>query len=783
MTTLKSIGLLAILTFALGICVSAQNVTVSPGAGSYATLAASFDAINAGTHTGAITVGIVGDTAETAVATLNSSGTGSANYTSVVVKPSGGARTISGTSASNNGLINLNGVDNLTIDGSLSGGNDRSLTITNNEPTDSIVIWMKSVSASNGSNNNTVKNCIINGAPGPNSRTVAGILTGSGITLGNDAEAPNSNNTIRNNWIYRVQNSLYLRGGTGANADLNWAVVDNELGSTVPDDKNIFRGMFIGNSENFTISGNLIHGVQGAAAGVGGQAMRGIQVGQVVQNGTITNNIIHDIKNAATLGEGAYGLMVNSTSAASNVTFANNIFYDISGVTAGSVAYGINVNGPGSSGWKFYHNSINMNTNQTSGTTAAFHVEFTVVAGAIDLRNNILANTQTSGATRFAIHCATSSTAFFNSIDFNDYFSTQNVGTLGGVVRVTLADWQAATGQDANSKAVDPLFVLATDLHLQGTSPMINMGTPILGITTDIDGQTRDATPDIGADEVVALPRRSPFDFDGDGKTDIGIFRPSVAEWWINRSSTGVTFATQFGASTDLITPGDFTGDGKTDIAFWRPSTGEWYILRSEDLSFFAFPFGTTGDIPAPADFDNDGKADPTIFRPSNATWFIQRSSDNGTTIQQFGANGDHPVAADYDGDGRADLAIYRPSLGQWWLNRSTAGVIAMTFGNSTDKAVQGDYTGDGKADVAFWRPSTGEWYILRSENMSFYSVPFGAATDIPAPGDYDGDSKFDTTVFRPSQATWFIQRSTAGTLIQQFGSTGDRPIPNAFVP
>ncbi|MBA3353234.1 MAG: VCBS repeat-containing protein [Blastocatellia bacterium] len=140
-------------------------------------------------------------------------------------------------------------------------------------------------------------------------------------------------------------------------------------------------------------------------------------------------------------------------------------------------------------------------------------------------------------------------------------------------------------------------------------------------------------------------------------------------------------------------------------------------------------------------------------------------------------------TAADYDGDGKSDIAIYRPSNGQWWLNRSTGGVIVYQFGASTDKAVQGDYTGDGKSDVAFWRPSTGEWYILRSEDSSYYSAPFGTATDIPAPGDYDGDGKFDTTVFRPSSATWFIQRTTAGTLIQQFGATGDRPIPNAFVP
>ncbi len=106
-----------------------------------------------------------------------------------------------------------------------------------------------------------------------------------------------------------------------------------------------------------------------------------------------------------------------------------------------------------------------------------------------------------------------------------------------------------------------------------------------------------------------------------------------------------------------------------------------------------------------------------------------------------------------------------------------------MQFGANTDKPVQGDYTGDGKADVAIWRPSTGEWYIVRSEDSSFYGFPFGASGDLPSPGDYDGDGKFDPTVFRPSSATWFIARTTAGTQIVQFGATGDRPIPNAFVP
>jgi hypothetical protein len=273
------------------------------------------------------------------------------------------------------------------------------------------------------------------------------------------------------------------------------------------------------------------------------------------------------------------------------------------------------------------------------------------------------------------------------------------------------------------------------------------------------------------------------FDFDGDGKTDISIYRPSVGEWWINRSSNGLGYALQFGSSADKLTPVDFTGDGKTDVAFFRPVSGEWFVLRSEDNSFYSFPFGANGDIPAPADFDGDNKADAAVFRPSDSTWYIRRSSDGGTTIQQFGQTGDVPVVADYDGDNKADLAVYRVNSGEWWIQRSSAGLIAFQFGNSTDKAVQGDYTGDGKADVALFRQSTGEWFVLRSENQSYYSFPFGTNGDTPAPGDYDGDGKLDATVFRASNNTWYSMRTTNGTLIQSFGQNGDTPVPNAFVP
>ncbi|MBX3280835.1 MAG: VCBS repeat-containing protein, partial [Acidobacteria bacterium] len=100
-----------------------------------------------------------------------------------------------------------------------------------------------------------------------------------------------------------------------------------------------------------------------------------------------------------------------------------------------------------------------------------------------------------------------------------------------------------------------------------------------------------------------ATPNATMFDFDGDGKTDASVYRPSNNVWYLQRSTAGFT-AYQFGAAGDKLVPADYTGDGKTDVAIYRPSTGTWFILRSEDLTLAVAPFGISTDIPSPGDFD-----------------------------------------------------------------------------------------------------------------------------------------------------------------------------------
>jgi len=268
--------------------------------------------------------------------------------------------------------------------------------------------------------------------------------------------------------------------------------------------------------------------------------------------------------------------------------------------------------------------------------------------------------------------------------------------------------------------------------------------------------------------------RTTPFDFDGDGKADVSVFRPTNGGWYINQSMNGFT-GIAFGQTGDKIVPADYDGDGKTDVAVYR--SGSWYIQRSQ-LGFTGVAFGVASDIPMPADFTGDGRAEIAVFRPSDGGWYIYNLVNNQFNVIQFGQAGDVPVAADYDGDGKADVAVFRS--GTWYIQQSQLGFLGIAFGQSEDKPVPADYDGDGKTDLAVFRPSNSTWYLMRSQ-LGFTGIAFGFSTDIPTPADYDGDGKADVAVFR--NGTWYIQRSQAGFTGVAFGEANDKPAPAAFIP
>ncbi|MCD9188846.1 MAG: FG-GAP-like repeat-containing protein [Pyrinomonadaceae bacterium] len=282
------------------------------------------------------------------------------------------------------------------------------------------------------------------------------------------------------------------------------------------------------------------------------------------------------------------------------------------------------------------------------------------------------------------------------------------------------------------------------------------------------------------------VPLRSitPFDFDGDGQSDIGVFRPSNFVWYQLLGSNYQFSYSYFGASGDVLTPADFDGDGKTDISIFRPSSGIWVYAASANNNLQTVTtWGQSGDVPLPSDVDGDGKADFVVFRPANRTWYRLINGTSSFTSVVFGAVGDQPVIGDFDGDGKSDPAVFRPSTGEWFYAASSQNGVhlrAALWGLAGDKLVPADYDGDGKTDAAIFR--NGLWAIYNSSNNTNTILTFGQAGDKPVAADYDGDGRADVGVYRPADGTWYLLRSTSGFQALTFGANSDLPIQNSFV-
>lgn len=279
------------------------------------------------------------------------------------------------------------------------------------------------------------------------------------------------------------------------------------------------------------------------------------------------------------------------------------------------------------------------------------------------------------------------------------------------------------------------------------------------------------------------LANRTPFDFDGDGRADISVLRPSTNVWYSLFSLNYSVGIQSFGASGDISVPADYDGDGRTDIGIYRPSTRQWWYFATSTNTVITVFWGVGDDIPRPSDVDGDGRADLVTFRPADGNWYRLTTTAPRSTVA-FGIAEDKPLIGDFDGDGKADPAVFRPSTGDWWYTASASGGAhhVVHWGAGGDIPVPGDYDGDGKTDFVVFRPTDGGWYILYSTG-SYTIATFGTVGDKPIAADYDGDGKTDIGVFRPSTGTWYLLQTTAGFGAVQWGMAGDIPSENAFLP
>ena len=217
------------------------------------------------------------------------------------------------------------------------------------------------------------------------------------------------------------------------------------------------------------------------------------------------------------------------------------------------------------------------------------------------------------------------------------------------------------------------------------------------------------------------------------------------------QTSTNTVREIQWGLTTDQILPADYDGDGKTDIAVYRRGTGIWYIIRSSDNQTQAEVFGLgPNDFGMVGDFDKDGKNDLTTNRGTvnGIAWFTRRSSDGVVQTVLWGgppagqSDFIFPQAQiDVDGDGRQDHMIQRDPNGAtttgaevtYYIRRSSDGQpFVLQWGLDTDARLFGDYDGDGKTDFVARRTVNGlyVWYIYQSSNGQGRVVTFGGTGD-----------------------------------------------------
>jgi hypothetical protein len=296
--------------------------------GSYTTMTAAFSAINSGTHTGVITINITGNTTETASAALNASGSGSASYSSIRITPSGGgARIISGSIASNP-LINLNGADNVMINGLNTGGNSLTFQNTNTGTSNTSTIRFIADACSN-----SIQNCTILGST---TSTTAGIVVFStGTTTGNDNDTI-SNCTIGPSSGGSPLKAIYSSGTTTAGMENAGIVIaDNNILNFFSATAASYGMHLAAGSTGWTISGNRFYQT---ASNTYTTAQTHMVISVLVGDGyTISGNIIGYATNTAT---GTYTLLgtiatrfigINLTVGTTNTTLVqNNIISEIS---------------------------------------------------------------------------------------------------------------------------------------------------------------------------------------------------------------------------------------------------------------------------------------------------------------------------------------------------------------------------------------------------------------------------------------------------------------------
>ncbi len=237
-------------------------------------------------------------------------------------------------------------------------------------------------------------------------------------------------------------------------------------------------------------------------------------------------------------------------------------------------------------------------------------------------------------------------------------------------------------------------------------------------------------------------------DYNGDGTSDIGVFRASAGLWSIRNLTRAY-----LGASGDMPVCADYNGDGTADMAIFRGSQGLWSVRN-----LTRFYLGNSTDDLVPNDYSGNGTAAGAIFRASTGMWSVRN-----LTRFYFGNSSDQVVPGPYNG-AFSQAAIFRPSTGMW----SVRDLTRFYLGGSDDAPVPGEFDLNTGWDGAIFRPSAGMWSV---RNVT--RIYFGGADTYALPARFTGGANDEFGIYRPPTGMWAVRDLTR----LYFGGSDDFPV------
>jgi hypothetical protein len=416
---------------------------------------------------------------------LNSIGNTSATNT-ITINGNGETITYLSSNTNERGIIRLNGTNYVTVN---------NLKIVGYSTNTAQYAW--GVFMTNNADSNTISNCQITLDTLGTSTNFCGIVLSGSPTSATTSGSNCDGNIFSGNTIKGGYYGMTLMGVSSG------ALNDNQVINNTIQDFYLY-GLYSSYSFNQQIKGNNISRPYRTNI----STFYGVYLTTGNTKVTVMNNRIHDPAPASPSSSFTmYGIyLTSSASTAGNENMiVNNEFYNLQGTGSHYLLYN------STSGYtRYLHNTLNSDyTAATAGATYSIYQTGTTTG--MDYRNNIIKVTRGGTGAKYGIYMPTSPSAWTS--DHNDIYingantATNYTGYYSSTARVTLGDWQTATLRDSNSVAIDPVFAAPQSGDLAPTNASVDdLGTPV-GITSDINNNTRSATtPDMGAVEFSIPP-------------------------------------------------------------------------------------------------------------------------------------------------------------------------------------------------------------------------------------------------------------------------------------